>query len=66
MAENIKYIFEEVNNIFIAFDIKPDSGFIKTFKNLYFELYKHYPISIQLIYDQIKHQSVHISIQMIY
>lgn len=47
-ADNINYILQENNNIFHTFDLKSDSAVIKSFKIVFSELFKLYPISVEL------------------
>jgi len=45
--ENVRYIFEQNNQIFQQFNISPDSPYMRTLKVTYSELLKLYPAIAQ-------------------
>jgi tetratricopeptide (TPR) repeat protein len=45
LAENIHYILRQNEDIFEEFGITPDSVYFRTFKGLYYDLFKIYPLA---------------------
>ena len=57
LKNNITYIYEQNSLIFDKFKISEDSPFIRTFKNLYFDLFKTYPEAIVIFKSSLSNRT---------